>query len=262
MSSPFPGMDPYLEGSEMWRGFHHYLADEIVRQLNPQIVPKYFADVEVRTVFQEIGIDSEHNTYSDTAVFEIAPQVRLDHTTVAVSQAPIHREIKLPEPVKLRTLHVYETQTRRRVTSIEILSPANKFGDGLRRYRRKRLRVLRSEIHLVEIDFLRKGERPGQELYDPPLDTDYVILLNRASMGTSRRSEIWAIAICDPLPTLPIPLLAPDADVVLDMAFTFDRVYTDFYYEMRISYSQPVPPPALRPKMKSWVKTHIPGQQA
>jgi hypothetical protein len=23
MPSPFPGMDPYLEDSEIWRGFHH-----------------------------------------------------------------------------------------------------------------------------------------------------------------------------------------------------------------------------------------------
>lgn len=28
MSSPFPGMDPYLEDPDIWVGFHHSFADE------------------------------------------------------------------------------------------------------------------------------------------------------------------------------------------------------------------------------------------
>ncbi|MCB0188390.1 MAG: DUF4058 family protein, partial [Caldilineaceae bacterium] len=43
---------------------------------------------------------------------------------------------------------VYETATDTLVTSIEILSPANKRGEGLREYQRKRSRLLRVEIHL------------------------------------------------------------------------------------------------------------------
>ena len=31
MPSPFPGMDPYLEAPEIWRGFHHVLADKITQ---------------------------------------------------------------------------------------------------------------------------------------------------------------------------------------------------------------------------------------
>ena len=35
MASPFPGMDPYLEG-EMWQEFHETLAGAIRGQLLPQ----------------------------------------------------------------------------------------------------------------------------------------------------------------------------------------------------------------------------------
>ena len=56
MSSPFPGMDPYLEAPEIWRGFHHSLADEIKAQLNTVLSPRYYADVEVRTVLEEVGV--------------------------------------------------------------------------------------------------------------------------------------------------------------------------------------------------------------
>ncbi len=40
MPSPFPGMDPYLEG-EMWQEFHETLAAEIRSQLLAQLPANY-----------------------------------------------------------------------------------------------------------------------------------------------------------------------------------------------------------------------------
>ena len=42
--SPFPGMDPYLEG-DLWPDMHHALAAQIRRQLMPVILPKYVARI-------------------------------------------------------------------------------------------------------------------------------------------------------------------------------------------------------------------------
>lgn len=246
MASPFPGMDPYLESTENWRSFHHHLADEIARQLNPQITPKYFADVEVRAVLQEVGI-------ADAAVLKVAPQASVPQRAAAVLEAPIQRVVELPAAEKLRAVNIYELATMRLVTAIEILSPINKTGDGLQKYRRKRERFLRSEIHLIELDLLRRGERPGLEVLRPPLDTDYVILLNRDRDGGVRRSEIWPVALNEPLPTIPVPLLTPDPDAQLNLATVFAQIYTDFYYALRIDYKQPVPSPELRPAMKTWL---------
>ena len=56
-SSPFPGMDPYLESSRHWDGFHRHLGVEIVRALNPHIIPKYFARLETGgDVLRTVGI--------------------------------------------------------------------------------------------------------------------------------------------------------------------------------------------------------------
>src|SRR5437667_9779410 len=41
MPSPFPGMDPYLEGS-LWLGFHGDLCTEVKRQLAPRLEPRYY----------------------------------------------------------------------------------------------------------------------------------------------------------------------------------------------------------------------------
>ena len=42
MPSPFPGMDPYLEG-DLWQEFHETLASAIRAQLMPRLAPKYVA---------------------------------------------------------------------------------------------------------------------------------------------------------------------------------------------------------------------------
>src|SRR5437016_1265984 len=60
MPSPFPGMDPYLEGTR-WHGFHTVLCVEIGRQLAPKIEPKYAALVEewlTEESVQEVTITS------------------------------------------------------------------------------------------------------------------------------------------------------------------------------------------------------------
>ena len=50
--------------------------------------------------------------------------------------------------------------------------------------------------------------------YDP-IDTDYILLVNR--YGLKRISEIWPAALNEPLPLIPVPLLPPDPDVPLDL---------------------------------------------
>ena len=49
MPSPFPGMDPYLEG-DLWQEFHDRLANQLSTQLMPLLVPKYVALLAKRYV--------------------------------------------------------------------------------------------------------------------------------------------------------------------------------------------------------------------
>lgn len=255
MQSPFPGMDPYLEAKEIWPGFHHLLADEIMAQLNAHLSPRYYADVDVRTVLEEISIATTSIVYPDAAVLEGEPHPYAPETTVAIAPAPITRIAAAPEPFKLRTVRVFVTETQTLVTAIEILSPVNKRGSGLKTDREKRLRCMQSNVHLVEIDLLCGGERPAWELHHPPIDSEYVLLVNRASAGASRTSEIGPVALNKRLPTLPVPLLFPDPDVPLDLTTALQAVYARAAYGRRIDYRQPVPPPALRPTLAAWCQS-------
>jgi hypothetical protein len=249
MASPFPGMDPYLENQDLWRSFHHHLAEDIVNVLNAALSDRYFADVEIHTTVEELDIATK-TVYPDAVVVEIAPHARPSTSAaIAIPEAPIQRTATVTAPTKLRAVRVYETASRHLVTSIELLSPVNKRGQGLEKYRQKRRRLLLSDAHLIEIDLLRGGQRPGWEVNEPALDTDYVLLVNRADAGERRVSHIWPVALNEPLPILPVPLLPPDPDVPLDMAFIQKNIYARAVYSRRIDYTQPVPPLKLRPAM-------------
>jgi hypothetical protein len=256
-------MDPYLEDNEIWPGFHQFLATQIASTLNRQIGPNYYADLEVRTVLPDVNIANRSSVRPDTGVFEVPHELQTTAirtmTAVAIPEAPIHRAVPFPDPTRLRTVKVFRTGSGELVTAIEILSPYNKRrNEGLEEYRQKRNRLLSSSVHFIEVDFLRAGQRPGSEVNDPPLDTDYILLVNRDQDWAQRVSEIWPVAISDPLPVLPVPLLDPDPDVPLDLGTVLRTVYENAAYERHINYREPIPPPKLRPPMAEWIRQNLP----
>jgi len=259
MAYRFPGMDPYIEEHELWPGFHQNLAVECQGQLNARLGEGYYADLNIWTVSEEFSISTAHTTYPDVGIFDKGRDVAEVAEAYAVSNnqpraAPVRRVVRLIIDVKLFAVRIYRTHSAELVTSIEILSPANKRAPGLSKYREKRLGLMDSQVHLVEIDLLRGGERPGREVCQPPIDTDYILLVNRYVEEDDRVSEIWPAAMNEPLPIIPIPLRAPDADVMLDLNTAIRAVYVRGVYERRINYSKPVPPPDLRPDVAAWLE--------
>src|SRR5215467_14298080 len=71
MPSPFPGMDPYLEGA-LWTTVHFSLSAEIVRQLAPKLRPRYLvlpAERFVTETPESVAI-STADIYPDVSVAE------------------------------------------------------------------------------------------------------------------------------------------------------------------------------------------------
>ena len=173
MPSPFPGMDPYLEGP-LWTSVHSQLAVEIARQLTPLLVPKYAALTERRLVLATPDVEdgvtiSTTSLRSDAAV--VTSQLDEDQAAVAVAvEAPLHLATVLPQPVPQLTVEIRDTENLHLVTAIEVFSPWNKTGNGYAGYVESRQKLLLSTAHLIEIDLLRAGQRvPMQD----PLPVDY-----------------------------------------------------------------------------------------
>lgn len=55
--------------------------------------------------------------------------------------------------------------------------------------------------------------------------------------------DVWPIALDQPLPTVPIPLLAEDADLPLDLQAALDSTYDLLGYDLMLDYREPPDPP-------------------
>jgi hypothetical protein len=155
-------MDPYLEG-ELWTTVHSQLAAEIARQLAPKIAPRYIARTEKRFVVAapEDIEDAEIAIYTDVGVRTArAPAKGKRPASAAVLEAPLVLPSIIREEMPHYWVEIRDAKRRKRVTAIEILSPFNKRGRGRVDYLEKRDAILKSPAHFLEIDLLRRGQRP------------------------------------------------------------------------------------------------------
>ena len=256
--SPFPGMDPYLEG-DLWQEFHDTLAHQIRGQLLPLLPPKYVALLNKRYVIDRsgpgiFGIALQRVIYPDVHV--VRPPSVNEAAPVYTMVAPPAIELVnlLPVEVPLLSVEIRDVAERRLVTVIEILSPVNKRGDGFQEYVEKRTALLRTQTHLLEIDLLRGGERiplTGGEL--PP--ASYYVFLSRFTRRPV--SEVWPVGLREPLPTVPVPLLPPDPDVPLQLQAAVEACFELVGYERLLDYTQPPPPPPLSADDLAWVRGKV-----
>jgi hypothetical protein len=226
-------MDPYLEGS---MNFHHQFSAEIARQLSPKLLPKYLAVMAERFVLDEPnGVAIATGTlYPDVGVYSTGKESP-SSTAATSTQAPLRLATTVPEKVPHVSIEIRDAKNHRLVTAIEVLSPWNKRGRGRREYLAKRRRILLSSAHLMEIDLLHEGHRVPMR--HPLPDSPYFVLLSR--IEDRPFMEVWPIQLDLPLPTVPVPLLAGDADVPLNLQQAFTSIYDILGYGFDIDYKQP-----------------------
>jgi hypothetical protein len=270
MASPFPGMDPYLEGS-VWPDVHQRLATEISIRLTPQLRPHYFARLAVKTIQDptpetEIGI-----LYPDVEILrqktgrDQLSTPALAGGVVIAEGAPISPALAVPLldfEVRIVTIEIYDREKHQLITGIEILSPVNKREPGLTKYRQKRDRLAAAGVHLLEIDLLRRGQRPmiTARVYNMPnlADAPYLITLTRAG---ATRMEAWPLRLQDKLPVVAVPLRTPDPDVPLDLGAVLSTIYEQAGYDLSIDYRQTPPPPPFDEKTQEWMKQWLADYQ-
>jgi hypothetical protein len=253
MPSPFPGLDPFVEG-QLWQDFHHTLITVMRESLWPRVLPRYVVRVEERVYVERPPEDPRviipdvtmlaHEGGEVPAADAVAP-------APVITVAPVVLTLPMPERKRQAFLTVRERETTAVVTVIEVLSPDNKRAgsDGRREYLRKREAVLESDAHLVELDLLRGGARlPTVEPLPPAACYAFVSRENRRP-----RVEVYPWTLRQPLPTIPVPLAGDDPDVALDLQAIFTAVYDRAGYGYSLDYSRPIEPP-LSAADAAWVR--------
>jgi hypothetical protein len=251
MSSPFPGMDPYLESS--WGDVHNrlitYIADEIQGRLPEGLRARMEERVYLEAPDEETSIYIpdvhvvEQPGARAAAVARVEPEQAAAEPLILVSQEP------------LTEAYIVITEARsggRVVTAIEVISPSNKRpGPGRRLYLRKRREFRNGRTSTVEIDLLRGGRHllPG-DVWKLPRSrrTAYGVGVWRSW----RRDvyEYYRAPLRERLPVIPIPLRRGERDLPLDLQPLIDRCYRNGGFDA-IDYSDD-PDPPLGPDDDAW----------
>lgn len=237
MPTPFPGMDPYLERRGIWEQVHTTLLVDIQRFLTRLLRPHYHVGIKERTYLAVLPSDDQSTGMPDILIAAPPASVGSVASGVAVVEAvaPVVAQLPLPEEVKERYLEIRTVPDQEVITVIEILSPTNKTTrEGREVYDKKRLKVLGSLTHLVEIDLLRTGQPFAMKT---PRQSDYRLVVSRSQRRPN--ADVYLFSLRDPIPNLPIPLRKGEAEPVVPLNQILHDLYDQGGYDLIIDYQRP-----------------------
>jgi hypothetical protein len=264
-------MDPYLESPEIFLDFRDSFITYLREALQAGLPAPYFAALG-RRVWIEVAGRSIGRPHLEVRRGQSPPPRRTGPAgATAVADRPVAR------PVVVRVAHdefrepFIEIYTRgeegkRLIASIEVLSLANKTpGEhGRALYRKKQKELLGSQIHLVEIDFLRGGKHAtavplgaAREACGP---FDYHISVR--PFDVLETFHVYPIRLEYPLPPIAVPLLPGDSPVTIDLRAVFDRCYDAGPYAREIRYGIDAIVPPLEPDRDAWARQTVQAANA
>lgn len=251
--SPFPGMDPYIERREWWKGLHTQIIGKLGTDLLPPLLaPAYFVDPE-----PSLQVVAERTVY---------PDLQINAKEIFPSKYPSGMGMPVAAPTKVEEFQVktvpdddnepmalwIRNASERLVTIVEVLSYSNKASGADRiQYLAKRREMIANGVNLVEVDLLRWGHRLVLE----PLSEPYHIFVTRAQEHP--KTYIWSFGFDSPIPTVPLPLVDRDEYVPLPLQEAIQVIYQARAFRERIDYSQDPEGPlntAWRAALDDWRK--------
>ena len=227
--NPFPGMNPYLETLGLWPEVHNRLIGAIAALLRRSLPIRYSVVTEERVVIGHNPPEEPRRRYAIPDVVISGPAARPSPQLARREADAAAVAVVIPEAYQTRQqfLTIREQSRGYAVAVLEILSPSNKYpGAGRREYNDKRLRILESATHLVEIDLIRVGDPMPVEGYDG--DAAYRILVSR---NESRpMAELYPFGLQSAIPDFALPLLNDTDEPTLRLGEIVNDIYLQGYY--------------------------------
>jgi hypothetical protein len=146
MANPFPGVNPYIEASGRWPGFHNATITYSTELLNTVLPPNYAALIEERVELVEVPPDRPRSRQPDVGIVkngDTPADANASSTAVLADIEPEYFLLPDYEEVTEAYIDVVALPEQQLVTSIEILSPSNKDSAGHGEYWAKQARMLR-----------------------------------------------------------------------------------------------------------------------
>jgi hypothetical protein len=238
-------MDPYLEDPAFWEGFHDVLITECMYQVEKGLPDGYISNVKERAEVINVDDPAAKDYVPDIGVAREVPRrpkpggMGGGGTALAVEIEPV--TIPSVDSIEIREayIEVLRVPGYELVTVLELMSPWNKHGAGVGIHQGKRASLVRDGVHFVELDVLRGGKRTHLSKPLPP--GDYYVNVFRGDRKPDVDVFTWKLR--DKLPTVPIPLRAPDKDVPLNLGEALRTAYERGRYDRKLRYERPLDPP-------------------
>ena len=256
-ANPFPGMNPYLETPALWPDVHNSIIVGLRDFLAARLQPEYVVRMQQRVYVSAAPDGNGH------------PQYRIPDAIVLAGTAPAPTRAAKPETDtdaiavqmpsvelgKQHYLEVLRVGNREVIAVIELLSPANKWGDGRQEYLAKRAAVKISTAHLVEIDLLRAGA-PMPVIGNVPARS-YRILVRDARRSPA--ADLYPFGIRQPIPDFVLPLAEGSEGVGVNLNRVVSGVYVAGAYWLDIDYRND-PEPPLSDDDRRWLDALLRAQ--
>ena len=255
MPSPFPGMDPFIEG-QTWEDFHTTFLTVIREMLMPRVRPRYIVKVQQHVYLARGGEAPDRVVEPDLSVLRGdagLPTGAGGSEGATATMAPVIHTVPVPRRYRQAFLTIRSRESQDVVTVLELLSPWNKEeGKGRNKYLAKRANIFLTPANLVELDLLRGGRRlPTREPLEPA--DFYAFVCRKEELP---QVEVYRWTLRDKLPTIPVPLADEDPDVPLDLGQAFTTTYDRAGYDYALDYRLPVEPP-LESHLSDWTRSLV-----
>ncbi len=256
MASPFPGIDPFIESQGLWPDFHATFINYMRECLADVLPSAYEVRIDERVNFIQVQDQTVQRIRPDVSVAKVDSESSAPtHSGSVVTLQPVTLPETIEEEVRQAYIEIINRLDRTLVTILEVLSPSNKTQPGREVYQAKRGAIIQQPIHLVELDFLRAGQRHRFARELPP--GDYYAMVSRVEQRFN--CDVYAWSIQQSLPSIPVPLAAPDPDVTLGLQSVYDLTFERGRYARSIRYDQPLVP-ALDEKHQNWLNNLLKNQ--
>jgi hypothetical protein len=238
MSNPFPGVDPYLEASGDWPDFHQRFITYCRDALSDCLPRPYRARAQEHIRLVQVPGDEAKAVIPDAMISraDAGEGLNFDAGGAVATLEPVTIPFAMTMEIREIWIEIIRHPEQQLVGVIELLSPDNKQGDGRDRYDNKRMEILAGRVHLIEIDLLIGGRRLPLRRPLPP--AHYYALVGDATRRPD--CDVYRWTVRQPLPAIPIPLLAPDPPALLDLAAVYSLTYDRGHYARELDYSAPL----------------------
>jgi hypothetical protein len=252
MKSPCPGMDPFLEIPAYWPDFHSTFINYWREAIADVLPPQYEATLGERVYLVEHDPAMRRLGFPDVAVTHgnPSPSEPPPSSGATATLDPVTIPLAVLEGPRETYIEILYQPNLSLVATLELLSPANKEQPGRTEYLAKRRALIYQQVHLVELDLLLGGRRlPMQE---PLPSADYYYFVSRSERRPN--CDVYSWKLDQSLPTVPIPLRAPDPDILVDLGAVFATAYARGRFFRRVNYAGPIPA-VVNNRDKGWVES-------